>query len=218
MPQAYRALIFDWDGTLADSTAQIVAGVEAAYRLNQLAPPRAEDIHHIIGLSLVDAMHHLSPELSKSEVAQIAEAYRHHHSLNPSPTVLFPEAQTWLPILAEHYWLAVATGKSRAGLNQSLIDTHTQALFLETRTVDECAAKPQPEMIHSICDTLGLRPQEVLMIGDTTHDLNMAYNAGADAIAVTTGAHDIAKLQTVPHLAMLNNIAELAAWLGISPP
>lgn len=215
MKKPYQLLIFDWDGTLADSTAQIVEGVQNAFREHGLNQPPEEDIRQIIGLSLSEAITRLHPGLSARQTEALIDAYRQHYFHRRLPTMLFAQAAAALPRLQQHYWLAVATGKSRRGLDLALQETASAHYFLSTRTVDECAAKPQPEMVLSICDELGVAPADALVIGDTTHDLNMAYNARCHAVSVTTGAHAAAQLQTVPHQAMLGGIQDLLRWLNI---
>lgn len=210
----YALLIFDWDGTVADSTAQIVAGVQQAFRTQQLPPPTAAAVREIIGLSLEEAINRLYPQRTQAETAALVAAYQNHYFTRRSPTRLFADALPVLARLQQHHWLAVATGKSRRGLDLALAETGSGDYFLTTRTVDECAAKPQPEMVWSICEELGVRPADALVIGDTTHDLNMAYNARCPAVAVTTGAHSAAQLQQAPHQALLGSLSELARWLG----
>lgn len=215
-PKPYKALIFDWDGTLADSTAQIVQSMQYAAQAAGFPAPGEQAVRQVIGLSLDKALGTVAPDISAEQREQLVYHYRRHYLSPANRTVLFAEAAAWLPIFKQHYWLTVATGKSRAGLVKSLADTGSEGYFMATRTVDECASKPHPEMIVSLCAQLGLRPHEVLMIGDTTHDLWLAANAGADAVAVTTGAHDAATLQQAPHAAMLGGIGDLAHWLGLS--
>ncbi|MDO4694322.1 MAG: HAD-IA family hydrolase [Eikenella sp.] len=215
MTKPYQLLIFDWDGTLADSTAQIVDGVQSAFREHGLSEPADEDVRQIIGLSLSEAVVRLHPGLPPRQTEAVIQAYRHHYFHHRPPTVLFAQAAAALPRLQQHYWLAVATGKSRRGLDLALQETNSAGYFLSTRTVDECAAKPQPEMVLSICNELGVAPADALVIGDTTHDLNMAYNARCHAVSVTTGAHAAAQLQTVPHQAMLGGIQDLLHWLNL---
>ncbi|OAM30890.1 phosphoglycolate phosphatase [Eikenella longinqua] len=209
----YRVLIFDWDGTLADSTAQIVSRVQTSFREFGRTPPGEAAIRDIIGLGLHDALRRLCPDLNDAQIAEVGRVYqtdRFHHS---PPDILFDRAYDVLHRLQQHYWLAVATGRSRRKLDTGLADTNTQSLFFATRTADECASKPQPDMVFSICNELGVHPREALVIGDTTHDLQMAANARSPAVSVTTGAHTPAQLQTVPHLAMLDGLASLADWL-----
>lgn len=215
-PKPYKALIFDWDGTLADSTAQIVQSMQYAALALGLPEPDAHSARQVIGLSLENALNIIAPDISTAQRTQLAQHYRRHYLSPDNRTVLFSEAAQWLPVFQRHYRLTIATGKSRAGLNKSLADTGAGAYFLATRTVDECASKPNPQMIISLCDELGLHSDDVLIIGDTSHDLWLAANAGADAAAVTTGAHGIAALQQAPHRVILNGIADLAHWLGVA--
>ncbi|MCP2041540.1 phosphoglycolate phosphatase [Neisseria sp. HSC-16F19] len=214
MRRDYALLIFDWDGTLADSTAQIVEGVQHAFAAQQLPPPTAAAVRHIIGLSLSEAVYRLQPDLNPAQTEAVIEAYKNHYFTRRSPTRLFDDALPVLNLLKQHHWLAVATGKGRRGLDLAMQETGSGDFFLATRTVDECAAKPQPEMVLSLCEELGVRPADALVIGDTTHDLNMAYNARSPAVALTTGAHSAAELQQAPHAAMLGGLRELAQWLG----
>ncbi|MBH5329297.1 HAD-IA family hydrolase [Eikenella sp. S3360] len=210
----YRVLIFDWDGTLADSTAQIVSRVQTSFSEFGRTPPSETAIRDIIGLGLHDALRRLCPDLNDRQITEIGRMYqtdRFHHS---QPDTLFERAHDILRQLQQHYWLAVATGRGRRKLDAGLADTGTRPLFLATRTADECASKPQPEMVLSICNELGVHPREALVIGDTTHDLQMAANARSPAVSVTTGAHTPEQLQTVPHLAMFNGLPDLAAWLA----
>ena len=214
MKKPYQALIFDWDGTLADSTSTIVHAVQHAFLENDLAAPSDHDARHIIGLALPKAMQYLAPKATATEIEALSESYKRLF-LHPDNTMtLFQDAQDLLPSLKPEYWLTVATGKSRRGLNRALTEVGLDGgFFLATRTVDECASKPAPDMILSICDELGLVPRDCLMIGDTTHDLNMAANAGCDAVALTCGAHDIPTLQSAPHVAMFANFQQLTTWL-----
>ena len=214
MKKPYQALIFDWDGTLADSTSMIVNAVQQAFVENDFAMPSDSEASHIIGLALPKAMQHLAPQANADEIFALSESYKRLF-LNPDNQMrLFQDAQALLPSLKPDYWLTVATGKSRRGLDRALTEVGLdKGFFLATRTVDECASKPSPDMILSLCDELGLEPRDCLMIGDTTHDLNMAANAGCDAVALTCGAHDLATLQSAPHVAMLDNFRQLTDWL-----
>ena len=214
MKKPYQALIFDWDGTLADSTSMIVNAVQQAFVENGLATPSDSEASHIIGLALPTAMQYLAPTATAAEIAALSLSYKRLF-LHPDNTMrLFKDAQALLPSLKPDYWLTVATGKSRRGLDRALTEVGLDnGFFLATRTVDECASKPAPDMILSLCDELGLEPRDCLMIGDTTHDLNMAANAGCDAVALTCGAHDKATLQSAPHVAMLANFQQLTDWL-----
>jgi HAD hydrolase, family IA, variant 1 len=123
---------------------------------------------------------------------------------------LFTEALPCLQRLKQQgYWLAVATGKGRSGLDKAIAQTDTQAFWLETACASEYPSKPAPDMVLALCDRLGVEPEEAIVVGDTTHDLEMAANAKIRAIAVTTGAHTAQQLSALPHAAMLNSLAEL---------
>ena len=214
MKKPYQALIFDWDGTLADSTSMIVQAVQQAFVENDFAMPSDNEASHIIGLALPKALQYLAPQANTDEIFALSESYKRLF-LNPNNQMrLFQDAQALLPSLKPDYWLTVATGKSRRGLDRALTEVGLDnGFFLATRTVDECASKPSPDMILSLCDELGLEPRDCLMIGDTTHDLNMAANAGCDAVALTCGAHDKTTLQSAPHVAMLANFQQFTDWL-----
>lgn len=211
----YRVLIFDWDGTLADSVGQIVTAITLAAEANGLTITSPDAVKDVIGLSLDQAMSTILPNQDKALQAALIRDYKRFY-LNPEVNAkLFPAATKWLPIFKQHYWLAVATGKGRIGLEKSLAETNSANFFMCTKTVDECPSKPNPQMILDICDELGVTPNDVLVIGDTTHDLLMAKNAGADAIAVATGANDDTTLKTIPSLAVLSDLNELAQWLQL---
>lgn len=214
MSKPYQTLIFDWDGTLADSTSTIVKAVQGAFADLKWDIPSDEAAKHIIGLALPKAMQFLAPNANTEEIKQLSQAYTQRF-LHPDNTMtLFADAAQALPQLQSKYWLTVATGKSRRGLNRALREVGLDdGFFLATRTVDECASKPAPDMILSICDALGVSPQDCLMIGDTTHDLWMAANAGCDAVALTCGAHSPELLQTAPHIYMCDEFQQFVTWL-----
>ena len=210
-----QLIIFDWDGTLADTTAPIIRTMQAAFQECGWPPPADEAVKPLIGNSLAGIIARLLPEGDAAQQAEIARAYS-LSTLNPNNQnmMLFADALPCLDALKQKgYWLAVATGKGRRGLDMAMAETGSAGFFLATRTVDECAAKPQPEMVLSICEELGVPVSRTLVIGDTSHDLNMAYNAGCQAVAVTTGAHEAHQLQSAPHRALLGSLTELAGWL-----
>lgn len=213
----YQALIFDWDGTLADSTAQIVEAVQYACRQVGLPELVAEQAKSIIGLSLDKAILTLYPEADVDIKEQLIHHYRHHYFSQGQKTRLFADVQALLPMLHNRYILGVATGKSRMGLEQALDDTHTRIYFSATRTADECLSKPNPDMVLSLCREWAVLPENVLMIGDTTHDLLAAANAGADAVGVCTGAHTHSQLATAPNCGIFNHFKEICQWLPESP-
>ncbi len=211
--KAYKVLIFDWDGTLADSTAQITQSVQRSFADLNLPIPSDENASHIIGLALDKAMKHLLPDADDDTLRLLEAQYKKRFLGDNQTTKLFHDVEQLLPYLKNDFWLTVATGKSRVGLNRVLKETQIDELMLATRTVDECPSKPHPGMILSICDELGVYPEDVLMIGDTTHDLLMAKNAGADAVALTTGAHPEALLREAPFVTLEPNFAHFVDWL-----
>lgn len=213
----FKALIFDWDGTLANSTGQIVNAIQAACAEVGLPIPDDKSANHVIGLSLPQAMRTVSPTANPEQQQALVLAYQKHYLAGPQKTTLFQGVHQALAQLNERYLLTVATGKGRPGLNRALAETDTAGLFVSTRTVNECASKPNPDMILSLCDELGLYPKDVLMIGDTTHDLLMAHNAGAPAVALSTGAHDVETLNTAPYLTLQHSFQDFVRWLNQNP-
>lgn len=213
----FQLLVFDWDGTLMDSEARIVACLEMALAdLGLPALPR-ERLSNVIGLGLPEAVRDLLPEADHELVARFTDRFRHYFlSPDPVPSALFPGALETLIRLADAgYLLAVATGKSRRGLDRSLAETGCAGLFTTTRCADECFSKPHPQMLLEIMTDLDTPPHETLMIGDTEYDLQMAGNAGTAALAVSYGVHDPARLLRHGPLACLDDISEIIPWLGI---
>jgi haloacid dehalogenase superfamily, subfamily IA, variant 1 with third motif having Dx(3-4)D or Dx(3-4)E len=210
----FTLLAFDWDGTVADSAHHIVRAVQAAYRDMALPPPDDTAARYIIGLKLDIAFHTLSPKLSDDKIAQIVQRYLFHYLQSDMEIPLFPGIRELLDELKERgFWLAVATGKSRKGLDRMLRHYHLLHDFHATRTADESFSKPNPAMLYDLMDRLGVTAKQTLMIGDTTHDVLMAQNAGAAALAVTYGAHDADILRASAPLAMVDSVAELHTWL-----
>ncbi|MDO4696424.1 MAG: HAD-IA family hydrolase [Neisseria sp.] len=205
-----KLIIFDWDGTLADSTAAIATNMQQAFRDCRLQAPAADDIRHLIGRSLHQVIHELAPRLSDRQQAELTRAYQIRAHRPDQTAALFPEVLPCLNELQKQgYWMAVATGKSRKGLNLAIRETGTAAFWLETRCADESAAKPAPDMVWEICDRLGISISDTVIVGDTTYDLDMASNARAASIGVLTGAHKRELLSSRPHVAILNNLSEL---------
>jgi phosphoglycolate phosphatase len=210
----YELIVFDWDGTLMDSAAMIVDSVQSAARDLGLEPPTEQRARHIIGLGLGDALRHVLPDLPEDHYPELVERYRHHYLSRDHQLVLFAGADALIRQLAEDgFRLGVATGKSRAGLDRALAHTGLGDLFHSSRCADECHSKPHPQMIEELMDELAVAPAQTLMIGDTTHDLLMAHNAGVDAVAVSYGAHSADVLATAVSLYCADSIADLTAWL-----
>jgi phosphoglycolate phosphatase len=203
-------VVFDWDGTLIDSTAAIVHAIRAAAADLGLPVPSRQQASHVIGLGLFDAIRRAVPVIDRAQVPAYVERYRHHYLRRDADLEPFDGVPGLLADLADSgAWLAVATGKSRAGLNRALDQMGWTGKFLTTRCADEGLPKPDPWMLRDICDELGLGASETLMVGDTTHDLGMARAAGAAAIAVTYGAHPREALAGEPALAVVDSVVEL---------
>lgn len=211
----FELLIFDWDGTLMDSEARIVACVEAAVTDLGLASPGRDAIRNIIGLGLREAVHTLFPDAGDHLHLDIAERYRaHFFSSNEAPSSLFDGAREVIEHLRDRdYLLAVATGKGRSGLDHALETTGLGEYFHVTRTADETFSKPHPEMLHQILDQFGLSPVQALMIGDTEYDLQMAANARMPSLGVDYGVHERERLLKHQPLACLGDIKEIPIWL-----
>ena len=211
----FDLIVFDWDGTLMDSTAMIVQAIQAAARDLGLPVPTDMAAAHVIGLGLAEALQMVFPDLDTKWYPRIVERYRHHFLLREYELPLFPGVREMLENLKqEDYFLAVATGKSRVGLNRALESVGLQKLFDVTRCADETFSKPHPAMLWEITKTLGQDMQRTVMIGDTTHDLQMAENAGAAAIAVEYGAHDSNDLLALNPLFSAKTVPELHRWLN----
>lgn len=210
-----KLIIFDWDGTLADTTLPIIRTMQHAFTECGHDAPADATIRPLIGKSLAGIIHTLSPQLPPEQQNRIAQAYA-RSTLNPNNhnMKLFDDALPCLNTLQrQNHWLAVATGKGRTGLNQAIEQTRTADYWLATRCASECPPKPTPDMVLEICDELGINPTETLIVGDTVFDLEMAANARCRAVAVTTGAHTAEQLQEAPHTALITHLAELPPLL-----
>jgi phosphoglycolate phosphatase len=210
----YDLIVFDWDGTLMDSTQQIVDAMQLS--IKQLDLPRLSNksVSQIIGLGLNEAIHALYPDLDPNMRQALGMHYQQNWLNSPYEAPLFDNAYHLIEQLhQQNYFLSVATGKGRRGLNKVLQQTQLGSFFHATRCVDECHSKPHPDMLQQLMDYLGVTPNRTLMIGDTSHDLNMASNAKADAIAVTHGAHDIETLEQCNPKFIAENLHQVQQWL-----
>lgn len=208
-------IVFDWDGTLMDSTAIIVKSIQAAAKDLSLPIPSESAASHVIGLALGDALQVAMPDLDAQWYPRLAERYRYHYLTRDHELPLFAGVREMLDDLAQQgYFLAVATGKSRVGLNRALDSAKLLSLFDATRCADETFSKPHPAMLQELCRELGQDMQRTLMIGDTSHDLQMAENAGASAVAVEYGAHEPEFLLQFPSLFMAKTVPDLHQWLN----
>ncbi len=213
-PRRFDLVVFDWDGTLYDSTALIVQAIQAAAADLDVPVPSDEQAAWVIGLGLRDALERAVPTLAKERYPALVERYRHHYLLRQDHLTLFPGVLDMLHALKRrHHWLAVATGKSRRGLDDALASTALKGVFDGSRTADETRSKPHPQMLLELVREFGVDPARTLMIGDTTHDLQLAANAGTASLAVGYGAHEPAAFAEHAPLATLHSVAALAAWL-----
>lgn len=215
MSNSTQLIVFDWDGTLMDSEARIVACLRAAIEETGLPHRPNEALRNIIGLGLREALVTLYPEGSDQQHNDLVKHYRHHFLVsNETPSPLFEGADQLIRELhAQGHFLAVATGKGRQGLDKVLEETALGEYFHYTRCADESHSKPHPQMLLDIMDWLGTEAEETLMVGDTEFDLQMARNAGTRALGVSYGVHDKARLLACEPLACLDSLAEVAAWL-----
>ena len=214
MTRKFDLIAFDWDGTLFDSTALIVRCIQSACRDLGVAVPSDVDAAYVIGLGLHDALRHVTPDLPPERVNELGRRYRHHYLGRQHELVLFEGTLDMLHALKQRqHLLAVATGKNRVGLDQALAQSDLHGLFDATRTADETASKPHPQMLQELMAQLGTVPERTLMIGDTTHDLLLARNAGAASVAVSYGAHDRAAFDDHGPLFVAHSTRELHAWL-----
>ena len=210
----YELLVFDWDGTLIDSAGAIVSCIQSACRDLGLPVPDDARASHVIGLGLQDALAYAIPGLAPSQYGSVVERYRHHFLARDPQIPLFPGTETMLTGLRTRgHVLAIATGKSRAGLARALDNTGLRPLFASSRCADQCMPKPAPDMLLELMAELGTKETNTLMIGDTVHDLQMAAHAGVPAVAVSYGAHPKADLDALAPLACLQSVGELTRWL-----
>ena len=211
----YELVIFDWDGTLMDSTALIAESLQQACRDVGITVPTTSDALFVIGLNMADTFSHVAPTLDEEGRQRLAERYRHHFLANEHRLPLYPGVPEMLGDLhGRGRRLAVATGKARRGLERALDATGLRRWFEATRCADEGFAKPHPGMLLMLLEMTGVDPARAVMVGDTTHDLELAANAGVDAVAVSYGAHEEALLATRPALARCASVADLHRWLA----
>jgi len=210
-----KLLVFDWDGTLADSEWLIVYALQEAIKQHNLDMRTREDIRNIIGLGLMEAAAVLFPDLSPPDHKILADSYRHHYSAYAKgKTALFPDVIETLNNLQEmDYKMAIATGKSRKGLDNSLRECGVEDFFHFTRCADETYSKPHPQMLLDIMNHLFIAAENTMMIGDSEYDLQMASNAKVASVAVSYGTQNRERLLKFGPVTCLEKLSELPVWL-----
>jgi len=213
----YQLIVFDWDGTLMDSTGHIVNCIKQASIMLDFPILSDKTIRHIIGLGLQEALRTLYPQESNERREHLATTYREVWRTTPEQTPLFDHAEQLIKYLAQQdFFLAVATGKSRRGLDRILDNTGLGSHFHITRCPDECHSKPHPQMLEQIMDYCGVEAQHTLMIGDTEFDLLMAQNANVDSLGISHGAHDVELLQTCNPQSIVDDLQQVQQFISKS--
>ena len=214
-PRNFDLVVFDWDGTLFDSTALITRCIQSACVDLGLTRPSDEQASYVIGMGLVEALQHAAPGLPRERYAELGARYRHHYTARQHEIMFFDGTLAMLEALkARGHLLAVATGKSRSGLDDALNTSALRGIFDATRTADETASKPDPRMLRELMNDLVVGPERTLMIGDTTHDLQLALNAGVASIGVSYGAHDHGAFEAFPTKHVAHSMSDLHDWLA----
>ena len=216
MPQQrqFDLIAFDWDGTLFDSTKIIVRCIQRAVTDVGGALPSDKDAAYVIGMGLMQALAHAAPDVPPEKYPELGARYRHHYVQHQNDISLFDGVLALLADLkARHHVLAVATGKSRRGLDEALQAVELRGMFDGSRTADETAGKPHPRMLHDLMREFGVEPERTLMIGDTTHDLQMALNAGCASVGVSYGAHEPDAFHALHPRMVAHSVRELHDWL-----
>jgi len=213
-PRRFDLIAFDWDGTLFDSTAIIARCIQAAVRDVGGKEPSFEEASYVIGMGLMQALAHAAPDVPQALYPRLGDRYRHHYFALQHDISLFEGV---LPLLADlkgrGHLLTVATGKSRRGLDEALATSALARVFDASRTADQTAGKPDPLMLRELMAEFDVPPERTLMIGDTTHDLQMALRAGCASVAVSYGAHDPQEFDALTPLYVAHSVAQLHDWL-----
>jgi phosphoglycolate phosphatase len=210
----YPVIVFDWDGTLVDSASAIVECIQQASCELGLEVPERERASHVIGLGLRDSLRFALPALSEKRYAEFAACYSRHFLARESAMLPFAGIRDVLEELrARGHTLAVATGKSRPGLDRALEASGLKSCFAATRCADETHPKPNPAMLLALMQALRISGAEALMIGDTSHDMDMARSAGVEALAVSYGAHPGEALRACAPRGCVDSVEDLRQWL-----
>lgn len=211
-----RLVIFDWDGTLFDSTGVIAYSLQEACKVMQLTVPTVKQAKNVIGLGFQEAIEELVGPLDAVQFTDFMAAYRRHYFTNEARVTLYEGSLEILQALkVQQRLLAVATGKSRAGLNRVLLAGELKHFFDATKTADETTSKPHPHMLFELLEELDVEPQEAVMVGDTTYDIDMAHAAGIESVAVQYGAHDLKTLERSKPSVLVADVMSLANVLGV---
>lgn len=209
----FDLIIFDWDGTLIDSQANIVQCMQGMIADLDLPSRSPQQLSNIIGLGLQEALTNLFPDHQSDDFERMVDRYRYHFFAS-EPSQPFSGVEPVLQeLVANDYLLAVATGKGRRGLDKALDHTGFRDLFHCTRCADETQSKPHPQMLHEILDVLGVDSHRAIMVGDTEWDLQMAKNAGMPALGVSYGVHHPDRLWECDPQAVIDEIGALLDWL-----
>lgn len=213
-PRRFDLIAFDWDGTLFDSTQIIVRCIQAAVKDVGGTVPTDQAASYVIGMALMQALAHAAPDVPPAKYPELANRYRFHYVQHQDDLSLFEGV---LPMLADlrdaGHLITVATGKSRRGLDDVLHSKDLKGVFDGSRTADQTAGKPHPLMLQELMAEFDVLPERVLMIGDTTHDLQMALNAGCASVGVSYGAHEPDAFHVLQPLAVAHSVRELHDWL-----
>jgi phosphoglycolate phosphatase len=210
----FDLIAFDWDGTLFDSTAIITRCIQNAVRDVGGIVPSDRDAAYVIGMGLMQALAHAAPDVPEDKYPELGARYRHHYIAHQNDISLFEGVLAMLTDLkSRQHRLAVATGKSRHGLDESLQAVELKGMFDGSRTADETAGKPHPRMLQELMREFGVEPARTLMIGDTTHDLQMALNAGCPSVGVSYGAHEPDAFMALNPRFVAHSVRELHDWL-----
>ncbi|KZT15229.1 HAD family hydrolase [Acidovorax sp. GW101-3H11] len=213
-PRRFDLIAFDWDGTLFDSTAIIVRCIQAAVRDVGGTVPTDKEAAYVIGMGLMQALAHAAPDVPPEKYTELGNRYRFHYIQHQDDLSLFDGVLPLLNDLRERgHLLAVATGKSRRGLDEALHSVDLRGVFDGSRTADQTAGKPHPLMLQELMVEFDVAPERLLMIGDTTHDLQMAVNAGCASVGVSYGAHEPDVFHALNPLAVAHSVRELHDWL-----
>jgi phosphoglycolate phosphatase len=213
-PRQFDLIAFDWDGTLFDSTAIITRSIQLAVGDVGGVVPSDRDASYVIGLGLMDALAHAAPDVPKEKYPELGKRFKHHYEKHQNDIALFAGVLPMLDALKQRqHLLTVATGKNRRGLDEALKAVELRGVFDGSRTADETAGKPHPLMLQELMAEFGVPAERVLMIGDTTHDLQMAVNAGCASVGVSYGAHEPDAFTSLRPRHVAHSVAELQLWL-----